>query len=119
MEFLKSRIKSFKYAFQGLFDLFSSQPNARIHLIIGIIVLILGYFLSLTYTEWILVTLAIASVLAAESFNTAIEYLTDLVSPNHHPLAGKVKDLSAAAVLITATGAALIGLIIFLPKLFS
>ncbi len=111
------RILSFGYAFKGIRELVRSQPNARIHVLAAITVVIAGIYLRVGPAEWCLLALSITSVLAAEAFNTAIEYLTDLVSPEHHPLAGKAKDAAAAAVLFTAIGAAAVGLVIFLPKL--
>lgn len=116
---LKDRIKSFSYAFAGIADLFKTQPNAQIHLVFTTLVIIAAFFFDISTTEWCLLILSIALVLSAEGFNTALEYLTDLVSPDHHPLAGKTKDVAAGAVLICAMGAALIGLIIFLPKVIA
>ncbi len=113
---LKQRLDSFKYAFKGIRELILSQPNAKIHLFAAFLVLFLGFFFQISSTEWCIVILCIYLVLAAEAFNTALEYLTDLVSPDFHPLAGKTKDLAAAGVLLTSIGAALCGLIIFLPK---
>ena len=78
-----------------------------------------GLFFDISALEWVAVSLCIALVLALEALNTALEYLTDLVSPEHHPLAGKAKDAAAAAVLIGAAGAAITGFIIFLPKIFA
>ena len=117
MSTLKKRIDSFRFAFKGLVDLFISQPNARIHGVATIIALILGGILGLSKIEWCLVILCIFAVLAAEAFNTALEYLTDLVSPEYHLLAGKTKDVAAAGVLLTAFGAFIIGTIIYLPKI--
>jgi len=117
MSLLKKRIDSFRFAFKGLADLFISQPNARIHGIAAIVALLLGSILSLSKTEWCLVIFSIFAVLAAEAFNTSLEYLTDLVSPEHHVLAGKTKDVAAAGVLLTAIGALIIGTIIYLPKI--
>lgn len=114
---LKERIKSFKYAFDGIGHLVKSEPNVIIHFIAAIVVLGMGYFFSITTVEWCLVLFAIGFVLSAEAFNTALEYLTNLVSPDYHELAGKTKDVAAGAVLIASITAALIGLIIFLPKL--
>jgi len=113
---LKKRIDSFGFAFKGIFDLIKTQPNAQIHLCAAFLVLVAGFYFKITTTEWCLSIFAIVSVLAAEAFNTALEYLTDLVSPDYHVLAGKTKDVAAAGVLITAIGAAIVGLIIFLPK---
>lgn len=114
---LRKRIESFKYAFAGIGHFVKSEPNVIIHLIAAIVVVILGYYYGLSTTEWCMIIFAIAMVLSAEAFNTALEYLTDLVSPDYHELAGKTKDVAAAAVLITAIGAAIVGSIIFLPKI--
>ncbi|MDX1942444.1 MAG: diacylglycerol kinase family protein [Saprospiraceae bacterium] len=111
------RLNSFKYAFAGLFDLIKTQPNTRFHLIATLIVITAGIFFKLSRMEWCLIVLSITIVLAAEALNTALEYLTDLVSPGYHPLAGKAKDVAAAGVLLVAFGAATVGLIIFLPKI--
>ena len=113
------RLLSFKYAFAGLADMVRTQVNARIHLAAATSVLIAGWFFQLSATEWALLFICIAGVLAAEAFNTALEYLTDLVSPGIHPLAGKAKDAAAAAVLLVSIGAIAVGLLIFLPKFFS
>jgi len=119
MSILKKRIDSFRFAFKGLADLFISQPNARIHAIATIVALILGGVLGLSKIEWCLIVLCIFAVLAAEAFNTALEYLTDLVSPEYHLLAGKTKDVAAAGVLLTAFGALIVGTIIYLPKVLT
>ena len=111
----KKRASSFYYAGRGLADLFRTQPNARIHLALAAGAIALGGYCGLSRGEWIAVAGCIAAVLAAEAVNTALEYLTDLVSPNFHPLAGKAKDAAAAAVLVTAIGAAVVGLLIFAP----
>lgn len=113
---IRARILSFKYAFQGLKDLFSTQDNAKIHALMMLLSLLMGWFFSLSATEWCFIIFAISSVLAAEAFNTALEHITDLVSPQHHELAGRTKDVAAAGVLLTALGAAAVGIIIFLPK---
>lgn len=116
---LQKRFNSFKYAFNGLADLIRTQPNAQIHLIVFVAVLIAGFCLGLSNLEWILVFLTSAFVLCAEAFNTALEYLTDLTSPDFHPLAGKAKDVAAAAVLLAAIGAVIVGSIVFIPKLLA
>lgn len=114
---MKKRLHSFRYAFQGLGDLFRSQPNARIHATAATAAVCLGFFCQISRLEWAVVTLCIALVLSLEALNTAIEHLTDLVSPDYHPLAGKAKDVAAAAVLLAAMGAAVAGALIFLPKI--
>lgn len=114
---LKERFNSFRYAFKGIADLLKSQPNAQIHLLFTIGVIIAGFFFQVSLNEWCLLILCMALVFSMEAANTAIEYLTDLVSPDYHPLAGKAKDAAAAAVLLSALGAAIVGIAIFLPKI--
>lgn len=115
MNELKKRIKSFSYAFKGLGSFLRKEHNAWIHCTAVVLVTIGGYYYDITVSEWCIVLLCFAMVLAAEAFNTAIERLVNLVSPDFHPLAGDVKDIAAGAVLITAIFAAIIGFIIFLP----
>ena len=114
-----SRLKSFKYAFNGLKILIKEEHNARIHLFATICVGIAGYFFSLSVYEWIAVIFAIGFVFCAEAFNSVIENLSDFVSPERHESIKKIKDLSASAVLITAITAFIIGIIVFLPKIIS
>ncbi|NEL61332.1 diacylglycerol kinase family protein, partial [Escherichia coli] len=92
-----------------------SQHNAWIHAIATFAVIVAGLFFGLTKAEWCWIILAITSVWTAETLNTAFEFLTDVASPEYHPVAGKAKDVAAGAVLITAIGAALIGLVIMGP----
>lgn len=114
---LRKRIDSFRHATKGIHSMFSSQANAVIHLLAALVVMIAGWYCSLSPTEWCLVILAISMVIGAEAMNTAIEHLTDLISPQYHLLAGKAKDIAAGAVLIAALGALAIGIIIFGPKM--
>lgn len=116
---LSKRLASFKYAFKGIANLFQTQANAQIHLIAATFAIALGIYLKLSFEEWAILSITIFAVLAAEAFNTAIEYLTDLVSPDFHPLAGKTKDVAAAGVLLTAIGAIFVAIFIFLPKIIS
>jgi diacylglycerol kinase len=116
---LKKRLNSFRYAFAGIAELVRSQPNAKFHLTAASFVFVAGFLSGLSRMEWCAVVFAITIVIAAETVNTALEYLTDLTSPDYHPLAGKVKDLAASAVLISAIGAAAVGIIIFLPKVIA
>lgn len=115
--YLRNRISSFRCAFKGLSDLIRHQPNARIHLLAAVIVVVLGFYCHISRMEWVALSICITLVLALEALNTALEYLTDLVSPEFHPLAGKVKDVAAAAVLLVAVGAVVVGLLIFIPHL--
>ncbi len=114
---LRKRIESFGYAFKGIATLFISQPNARIHATVLSLVVVAGFYFQIERSEWLTIVLISALVLSAEAMNTAVEFVVDLVSPDYHPLAGKAKDVAAAAVLLAAFGAVIIGLIIFLPKI--
>ena len=116
---IKKRIHSFGFALKGMATLFKTQPNARIHVIAICSVTVASFLLRVSTTEWCFIVISFAMVLAAEAFNTAIEFVVDLTSPDYHPLAGKAKDVAAAAVLITAIGAAIIGIVVFLPKLLN
>lgn len=118
MKELKKRLKSFVYAFKGIGSLLKKEHNAWIHCTAIVVVTIAGFYYGITPTEWCIVLLCFGMILAAEAFNTAIERLVNLVSPDFHPIAGDVKDVAAGAVLICAIVAALIGGIIFLPYIF-
>ena len=113
------RIRSFRCAFNGLRVMICSQQNAWIHAFATVVVIIFGINFGLTKSEWCWIILAAIFVWTAEALNTAIEFLTDIASPEFHPLAAKAKDVAAGAVLITATGAVLIGLLIFSPYLWN
>ncbi len=116
---LRKRINSFKFAFAGIADLYKTQPNVWIHTTVALLVILAGFYFSISTIEWCLIVIVIAFVISAEAFNTALEHLTDLVSPDYHELAGKTKDVAAAGVLIAAIGAAGVGLLIFLPKVLA
>jgi diacylglycerol kinase (ATP) len=115
----KSRLQSFRYAFQGIASLLKTQPNARLHLAAAVMVGIAGAMWSLSSSEWCLLILTVSLVWITEAINTAIEFVTDLASPNFHELAGKAKDVAAAAVLLAALNALVIGVIIFGPRLIN
>ena len=108
---------SFGFAFKGLATLIRTQPNARIHLLATLVVVVAGCIFPLQTHEWLWLIGAMAGVWIAEALNTALEFLTDLVSPDHHPLAGHAKDVAAGAVLLAAITAVVIGLIIFVPHM--
>ncbi|MDF2436524.1 MAG: diacylglycerol kinase family protein [Bacteroidota bacterium] len=114
---IRERIKSIGFAMEGLNTFFSTQHNAWLHLFSAALAVAMGFFLKLSNTEWCWITIAIVLVFVAELFNTAIEFLSDIVSPNLHPTIKNVKDISAAAVLFAAIGAAVVGCLIFVPKL--
>jgi diacylglycerol kinase len=112
-------IRSFRFAGIGIYSLFRHENNARIHLIVAILVIISGILVHLSALEWCVIVIQIALVWAAEAFNTAIEKLADVVSPQFHPTIKIVKDLAAAAVLILSISAVIVGCIILAPKLFA
>ncbi len=114
---LKMRLLSFKYAIRGLSFGIRSQHNMWIHLLAAIIAIAMGFFFGISTYEWIAIVFSIAIVLSSELINSAIEETIDLLSPDYNTRAGKIKDLAAAAVLLCAIAAAIIGFIVFLPKL--
>lgn len=110
-------MKRFSYAFNGLRYAFSTQLNFKMHCIMTILVIGLCFYLEISAMEWLWIIAAIAIVFIAELFNTALEVLVDMVSPDYNPKAGIIKDISAAAVLLAAFMALLIGILILVPKL--
>jgi diacylglycerol kinase len=114
---MKKLIRSFGYAFNGIGYATTTQLNFRVHLVASLLASFMGYALHISVNEWQWIILCIALVLIVELLNTAIEFLTDLVSPEYNELAGHVKDVSAGAVVIAALFALVTGVIIFLPKL--
>jgi diacylglycerol kinase len=115
--FVITRIASFRYAFHGWGYVIRTQRNAWIHAVATSLVLIIGLWLGLPARDWATLILVIAMVWSAEFFNTSIEAVVDLASPLHHPLAKVGKDVGAAAVLIAAGAAVLVGLLILGPPL--
>ena len=116
-EFVVSRIRSFRYAFQGWGYVLRTQRNAWIHSAIATAVFIVGIWLQLPARDWAVIILTAALVFSAEFINTAIEAVVDLATEEHHPLAKIGKDVGAAAVLVAALAAVLIGLLILGPPL--
>ena len=112
---LRQRIRSFFYAGRGIRFMIQSQHNAWIHALSTGLIIIAGLYFGITRLEWGLVILAVIAVWTAEALNTAFEFLADASKPDFHPLVMKAKDIAAAAVLIAATGALAIGLIILAP----
>ena len=108
---------SFLYAFSGIADLLREESNARIHCIVTVLVIAAGFLLRISAMEWLAVAIVIGLVISAETFNTAIERLADVVQPAQDDRIRDVKDLAAAAVLLCALAAAAVGLIIFVPKI--
>ena len=112
-----ARARSFGYAFRGIVTLLATQHNAWIHAAATVVVVGLGVALGVSRLEWALLVFAIALVWTAEGLNTALEWLCDVAAPEYSPLVKKAKDVAAAAVLLAAIGSALIGLLVFGPRL--
>lgn len=119
MSLKRSLPQSFKYAFNGLKTAAKNEPNFRIHLTFSAATLILAIMLKLTIAEWLLLLFTIAFVLILELLNTAMEAIVDLVSPEIKDHAKIAKDVSAAAVLIAALLSAIVGFVLFYPKLIA
>ena len=115
----KKLINSFGYAFEGIKKAYFGEQNMRIHFFMATLVIIFGFFLKISYVEWLVCLLLIGLVIMAEFINTAIEYVVDLASPKIHPLAKAAKDTASAGVLMMAIISACIGLVIFVPKLIA
>lgn len=112
-----SRIKSFSYALKGLKKVTITQVNFQFQLLVAVAVILLSFLLKLSSVEWCIIILCISITLTAECFNTALEFIVDYVCPERHDAAEKIKDIAAAAVLITSIGSAVVGAIIFFPKI--
>ena len=106
-------LSSFKYAFNGIVIAFKEQLNIKIHVASLLFVICAGLYFGITLIEWILLAITIALVIGFELINSAIENLVDLISPQQHPLAGKIKDIAAGAVLVIAIASLVIGALIF------
>lgn len=109
--------KSFGYAFQGIFNTIRTERNIKIHCAAAILVTIFGIWLQISKTEWMICFVLFGLILALELVNTAVEATVDLFTEERKPLAKKAKDAAAGAVLIAAIFAAVIGILIFIPKL--
>jgi diacylglycerol kinase len=118
ISFIKSRLHSFRFAFAGWWFVIRTQRNAWIHTLISFLVILLAIWLRLSAQNWAILIITIALVWTSEFINTAIEAVVDLSTPNHHPLAKIGKDVGAAAVLISALTAIVVGLLILGPPLF-
>ena len=112
------RFKSFKYAFNGIKILILKEHNSRIHLFAAIVVMVAGFYFRISKMEWIALVIAISMVVTVEIFNSMIEKTCDIISPERRESVKEIKDMGAGAVLIASVFALVIGLIIFLPKIF-
>ncbi|AWO01768.1 diacylglycerol kinase [Chitinophaga alhagiae] len=116
MQTVRNRLRSFRFAFNGILAFLRSEPNGRIHLAATAAVIALACWLRCTLTEWVLLTLVMALVWITEMLNTAIEKVMDHLSPERHPAVKWIKDVAAGAVLVAAIAAVVTGLLIFIPK---
>ena len=117
MDTKKFHVLSFKYALSGLVDALKQEPNLKFHFLAGFLVIILSFILNISQQDWIAIIILIGLVISVELTNTAIEAVVDQFVDRNHPGAKLAKDISAAAVLVSALTAALVGSIIFLPYL--
>lgn len=115
---IRRRLKSFVYALEGWWYVLRTQHNAWIHATISVCVFALAFWLGLSRLEWSILILTTMIVWMAEFFNTALEAVVDMATPELHPLAKVAKDVAAAAVLVGALGAVLVGLLIMGPALW-
>jgi len=110
--------RSFGYAFAGIAYVVRTQRNMRVHLVIAGLVIIAGILLQVTAVEWAVIALTMGVVFASEMVNTVAELAVDLLTEEYHPMAKVAKDVSAAAVLVTAIAAVAVGVAIFGPRLW-
>lgn len=118
-KYFRQRRRSFGYALKGIATLVRTQPHAQLHLLASVLVVGLGFYFGVERGEWLALLLAMGLVWVAEALNTALEFLTDRVSTEHHPLSGAAKDVAAGAVLLAALVAAVVGGVVFWPYLFA
>lgn len=116
---MKRLIKSFAYAIQGIKAVISTETNMKIHIFVAVFVIILGLIFRISTSEWLACIICIGLVFSAETMNTAIETLVDMVSPERKPQAGKIKDIAAGGVFLAAIVSVVVGIIIFLPKIWN
>ncbi|MFC0604187.1 diacylglycerol kinase [Winogradskyella pulchriflava] len=114
--FFVNRIKSVGYAFKGMLILIKTEASIQIQLFIAIVVTIAGFYFNISKTEWIVQVSMIGLVMSIEGINTAIEYISDFIHPDHHPKIGLIKDIAAGAVFIASIVAVIVAGIIYIPK---
>lgn len=114
---ISKRLNSFRYAWQGIVALVRDEHNARVHLVAAVVASAMGLWLKISSMEWVVIVGCIGIVIATEAMNSAVEAVCDKVSPEKHELIKKAKDCGAAAVLVVSISAAIIGAIVFVPRL--
>lgn len=110
-------LETFAHAFRGIASMVATEPNARVHALATIVVVLGGVFMGVSRMEWLALTLAIGAVWAFEAMNTAVEALCDLVSPDFHPQVKRAKDVAAGAVLLAALTAIVVAVLVFGSRL--
>lgn len=116
--FLINRIKSVGYAFKGAMYLFRTEASIKIQVCCAIAITMAGFYFDISKTEWVFQIICIGVVMSLEGMNTAIEGISDFIHPERHDAIGKIKDIAAGAVFIAAICAAIVALIIYIPKVF-
>ncbi len=117
MNYFKKRIHAFCHAFSGLLAAFKAEAHLKIHVLATIFVIACGVYFKISKAEWLMVIVCCGLVITAELFNTAIEKLCNVISPQPHPTIKFIKDVSAAAVLILCIMAVIIAVLIFGQKI--
>lgn len=110
---MKKFLRSFTYAVNGIRASFADQLNLKVHFMAALLVIAAGFYFGISGSDWCIIVLSIALVIALEMMNSAVESLVDLVTTERKPLAGKVKDIAAGAVLFASVMSVIIGAIIF------
>lgn len=116
--FFINRVKSVGYAFKGAFLLIRTEASIKIQVFIALVMTGIGFYYNISSSEWIMQVMAISMVMGVEGLNTAIEKIADFIQPEFDTKIGFIKDVSAGAVMLVSIGATIIGLIIYLPKIF-
>ncbi len=117
IKYLRKRVRSFAYAFEGIEALIKGTANARIHVVAALVAIALSVLLKISIMEWVAVIIVIGMVIAIEAVNTAVEDIADLISNDKNHNIKKIKDIAAGAVLVAAISAFAVGIIIFAPKI--
>ena len=118
MSFWQRRYARFADAGRGVLHVLVKETHGRVHVLAAAVAVVVAAVTRLAPAEWAILMLTIGAVIGAEAFNSALEQLADAVHPGHHPGVGRAKDMAAGAVLVAATTAAVVGGLIFLPRLF-
>lgn len=112
-------LKSFTYAWRGLFKAWREEQNLQIHTLAALVVIVAGWSLRVSQTEWLVLILTILLVFLMEIVNSAVERVTDILKPRIHGYVKEIKDIMAAAVMLASLGAFVVGLVIFAPKIMA